>query len=314
VVSDSVRSYLDQHVSTERAESVSAFLDALPEPEGDVFEVFEEAEDAAARRMLPDLPPFSYLVIKLSGEAVAHGGVNHDVANDLLGPIGAEIQAAADRRSAESEMTLVRISKGSLVLHYKPKKPIATAETGQVELEVSPVDLAIRDTFDLHNMLERGELPAAIANRFGEKKKLLKAARKLTEALDKHDLNMSGKWRSPTGGRVQSKLTETGRNHARGIFKQIDKPDQTVVNGRITALDLDGIVTVQQVSNRKRKVHLEDPADITTGGFVLGEEVSLLVEIVEARDQVGLGGREQLRFISHVTQDELSFPEDEDNA
>jgi hypothetical protein len=138
----------------------------------------------------------------------------------------------------------------------------------------------------------------------------VEAARKLTEALDKYDLNMSGKWRSPTGGRVQSKLTETGRNYARGIFKQIDKPDQTVVSGRITALDLDGIVTVQQVSNRKCKVHLDDPAGITSGGFVLGEEVSLLVEIIEARDQVGLGGREQLRFIEHVRQEPLAFPED----
>lgn len=310
MVSESVRSYLDRHVTAEKADSVREFLSELPEPEGDVFEVFEEAEDAAARRMHPELPPFSYLVIKLSGEAVAHGGVNHDVANDLLGPIGAEIQAAADKRSAESEMSLVRITRGSLVLHYKPKLPLAPAasEAGLVEVPVSPVDKAVRDTFDLHNMLERNELPSVIASRFGENKKLLKTARKLTEALDKYDLNMSGIWRSPTGGRVQSKLTEAGRNHARGIFKQIDKPAQTVVSGRITALDLDGIVTVQATAARKRKVHLEDPADITAGGFVLGEEVNLLVEIMEPKDQLGLGGREHLRFIEHVVQESLNFP------
>lgn len=308
MVSESVRSYLDRHVTAEKAASVSAFLSELPDPEGDVFEVFEEAEDAAARRMQPDLPPFSYLVIKLTGEAVADGGVNQDVANDLLGPIGAEIQAAADKSAAESEMTLVRISRGSLVLHYKPKYPLAALRPDQADVEVSPVDRAVRDTFDLHNMLERGELPAVIASRFGENKKLLKTARKLTEALDKHDLNMGGKWRSPTGGRVQSQLTERGRTYAKGIFKQIDKPAQTVVNGRITALDIDGIVTVQQVRDRKRKVHLQDPAEITTGGFSLGEEVSLLVEIIEARDQVGLGGREQLRFLGHFVQGALDIP------
>lgn len=314
MVSESVRSYLAQHVTAEKAEDVRAFLSELPEPEGDVFEVFEEAEDAAARRMQPDLPPFSYLVIKLSGEEVADGGVNHDIANDLLGPIGAEIQAAADRRSAESELTLVRITRGSLVLHYRPKNPLASSAPGQVEVEVSPVDQAVRDTFDLHNMLERGELPAVIASRFGENKKLLKTARKLTEALDKHDLDMSGKWRSPTGGRVQSNLTERGRTYAKGIFKQIDKPKETIVTGRITALDLDGIVTVQQVSNRKRKVHLEDPADITSRGFVLGEEVSLRVEVVEAQDQVGLSGREHLKYMEHVHQEALTFPEDDERA
>ncbi len=301
-MSESVRSYLAQHVTAEKAEDVRAFLSELPEPEGDVFEIFEEAEDAAARRMQPDLPPFSYLVIRLSGDSVADGGVNHDVANDLLGPIGAEIQAAADRRSAESEMTLVRITRGSLVLHYKPKNPLASSAPGQVEVEVSPVDQAVRDTFDLHNMLERGELPAVIASRFGENTKLLKTARKLTEALDKHDLN--------TGGRVQSNLTERGRTYAKGLFKQIDKPKERIVTGRITGLDLDGIVTVQQVRDRKRKVHLEDPADITQG-FTLGEEVSLRVEVVEATDQVGLHGREHLKYIEHVHQDALDFPADE---
>lgn len=309
MVSESVRSYLAQHVTREKADDVRAFLSELPEPEGDVFEVFEEAEDAAARRMQPDLPPFSYLVIRLSGDAVANGGVNHDIANDLLGPIGAELQAAADRPS-ESEMALVRITRGSLVLHYKPKLPLALSAEGQVEVDVSPVDQAVRDTFDLHNMLEQGALPAVIASRFGENKKLLKTARKLTEALDKHDLNMSGKWRSPTGGRVQSNLTERGRTYAKGLFKQIDKPKETIVTGRITGLDLDGIVTVQQVSNRKRKVHLEDPADITSG-FTLGEEVSLRVEIVEATDQVGLHGREHLKYIEHVHQDALDIPDDQ---
>lgn len=311
MVSESVRSYLARHVTTEKADEVHSFLSALPEPEGDVFEVFEEAEDEAARRMQPDLPPFSYLVIKLSGDAVADGGVNHEIANDLLGPIGAEIEAAADKRSAESEMSLVRITRGSLVLHYKPKRPLASSEPGQVEVEVSPVDQAVRDTFDLHNMLERGELPAVIASRFGENKKLLKTARKLTEALDKYELDMNGKWRSPTGGRVQSNLTERGRTYAKGIFKQIDKPKETIVTGRITGLDLDGIVTVRQVSNRKRKVHLEDPADITTRGFDLGEEVSLRVEVVEAHDQVGLHGREHLKYLEHVRQDVLDFPDDE---
>ncbi|WP_437770637.1 hypothetical protein [Arthrobacter sp. KNU40] len=308
-MSESVRSYLAQHVTREKTESVRAFLSELPEPDGDVFEVLEEAEDAAARRMQPDLPPFSYLVIKLSGEAVANGGVNHDIANDLLGPIGAEIQAAADR-PAQSEMTLVRITRGSLVLHYKPKLPLAPSTEGQVEVDVSPVDQAVRDTFDLHNMLEQGALASVIASRFGDNKRLLKTARKLTEALDKHDLNMSGKWRSPTGGRVQSNLTERGRTYAKGLFQQIDKPKETIVTGRITGLDLDGIVTVQQVRNRKRKVHLEDPADITGSGFVLGAEVSLRVEVVEAQDQVGLSGREHLKYIEHVHQGVLDFPDE----
>lgn len=309
MVSEGVRSYLAQHVTAEKAADVLAFLSELPEPEGDVFEVFEEAENAAARRMQPDLPPFSYLVIRLSGDSVRDGGVNHDIANDLLGPIGAELQAAADR-PGESELTLVRITRGSLVLHYKPKLPLTPVTDGQAEVDVSPVDQAVRDTFDLHNMLERGEAAAAIAKRYGEKKKLLKTARKLTEALDKHDLDMSGKWRSPTGSRVQSNLTERGRTYAKGLFKQIDKPKVTIVTGRITGLDLDGIVTVQQVSNRKRKVHLEEPDDITSG-FTLGAEVSLRVEIVEATDQVGLHGREHLKFIEHAHQETLDFPEGE---
>lgn len=192
-----VSACLAQHVTAEKIEDVHAFLSELPEPEGDIFKVLEEAEDAAARRMQPDLPPFSYLVIRLSGVAVADGGVSHDVANDLLGPIGDELQAAADR-PGESEVTLVRITRGSLVLHYKPKLPLVRSSDGQVEVDVSPVDPAVRDTFDLHNMLEQGALPAVIASRFGDNKRLLKTARKLTEALYKYDLDISGKW--PTGG------------------------------------------------------------------------------------------------------------------
>lgn len=82
------------------------------------------------------------------------------------------------------------------------------------------------------------------------------------------------------------------------------------MTGKIPALDLDGIVTVPQVSNRKRKVHLKDPADITTRGFVSGDEVSLRVKAVEAQDQVGLSGREHLKYIEHVRQDVLEFPDD----
>lgn len=305
---DNAQSYLDHHVTSEQSRAVSDFLDGLPEPEGDIFEVIEEAEYDAARRMDPGLPPFAYLVIRLTGDAVSAGGVNHDVANELLGPISAEIQSAADKNATEAEMTLVRISKGSLVLHYQPKQPIASHSDDQADLEISPVDRAIRDTFILHNMLESNEKPAAIAGRFGDNKKFMRAARNLTEALDSLDLNMQGKWRSPTGGRAQSKLTESGRTYARGVFQKIYQPESETVSGRITALDIDGIVTVQQTAKRKRRVHLEDPTLLTAGDFVLGAEVHLLVEKTEARDQVGLSGKERLLFRGHVRQGEFEFP------
>lgn len=304
----SAQSYLDQHITPEQSSAVSDFLDGLSEPEGDIFEVIEEAEYDAARRMNPALPPFAYLVIRLTGDSVSDGGVNHDVANELLGPISAEIQAAADKHATEAEMTLVRISKGSLVLHYQPKQPIASHSADQADLELSPVDSAIRDTFTLHNMLENGENPAVIANRFGENKKFMRTARALTEALDDLGLNMQGKWRSPSGGRAQSRLTESGLTYARGVFKRIDRPETEAVSGRITALDIDGIVTVQQTVKRKRRIHLEDPTLLTSGDFVLGAQVHLLVEKTEARDQVGLSGKEYLLFKEHVRQGELEFP------
>lgn len=312
MVNESARSYLDEHFNPSRSESVLAFISDLPVPEGDIFEIFEEAEDSAARRVNPDMPPFAYLTIRLTGHAVSGGGVNHEIANDLLGPIGAEIQAAAGPQAKESEMTLVRISRGSLVLHYKPTHALAEIRSGQVEkIEVSPVDQAIRDTFELHNMLETNEASAAIASRFGGNQKLLKAARTLTESLDKHDLNMKGKWRSPLGGRVESAITENGRTYARGIFKKIDKPETKVITGRITALDIDGIITIQQSGDRKRRVHLDDPAVITTGDFVLGETVTLHVEIVENKDQLGLSGRQHLKFINQIIQSEFIYPSDD---
>ena len=309
MVNGSAQSYLDEHVTPEQQLAVEDFLESLPEPEGDIFEVIEEAEYDAAQRMNPALPPFSYLVIRLMGDAVADGGIDHEVANQLLGPISAEIQAAADTRSTEAAITLVRISRGSLVLHYQAKYPLASHGVDHADVEVSPIDRAIRDTFALHNMLENGVKPAAIANRFGENKKFMRSARNLTEALDKLDLNLKGKWRSPTGGRAETKLTETGRAHARGVFKRIDRPDTEIVSGRITALDIDGIVTIQQTVKRKRKIYLEDPALLKSGLFVLGAEVHLLVEKTEARDQIGLSGKEHLTFKDHVLQDELDIPE-----
>lgn len=308
MVSESAQNYLSQHVNKDQEASVREFLDGLSEPEGDVFEVFEEAEYAAARKMNPELPPFSYLVIRLTGEAVENGGVNHDVAKEILGPISAEIQAAADQMSSEAEMTLVRISKGSLVLHYQPKVPLAPRTVGQADIDLSPVDQAIRDTFTLHTLLEKREKPAVIANRFGANKKFMRSARNLTEALDKLDLNLRGKWRAPTGGHAETKLTEVGRTNARRVFKRIETPDTIVVSGKITGLDLDGIVTVQQTAKRKRKVHFEEPGLLTGGEFLLGADVAFVVEKTESRDQVGLSSKEYLLFKGHHEQETLDIP------
>lgn len=307
MVTESAQSFLEEHVTPARKAAVAKFLEELPEPEGDIFEVIEEAEYEAAKRVNPSLPPFSYLVVRLMGDVVSGGGVNHDVAKELLGPIGAEIQAAADKQSANSEMTLVRISKGSLVLHYQAKQPLVQAEADQADIQLSPVDQAVRDTFELHDMLERGVKPSIIASRFGENKKFMRSARALTEALDKLNLDMSGKWRSPMGGRAQVHLTEVGRAHARGVFKRIDRPDNEIITGRITALDLDGIVTIQQTVKRKRKVHLDDPGLLTAGGFGLGREVSLRVEKNESRDEIGLTGKERLVFKGFVEQGQLDI-------
>lgn len=286
-------------------ERVHRFFEEANEPEGLLADVFDDAAYQAASRMDPSLARSSELRLRLVGPSVQDGFYDSDVQDAIAGPLGREVAAAAGPGAGAARIGLVGVSSGSVVLHYRPHTPMVVAAEDQAPLEVSSADVAIRRVLSLHNMLEAGRPAAEIANATNKHKDLLRNARAVVEGLDRFGLDLSATWWSPSGQAVRSVLTEKGRTYAQGIFRKDDHEEEVPVSGLVTALDLDGLVTIRQ-GQLKYPVHVERE-DVRL--FELGETVHLVLRRVEKVDRVGLKAKQHTYNLVRRLGSESELPQ-----
>lgn len=289
---------------------VRDFFEEAPEPEGSLQEVFDDAEYEAARHLDPSLHRASELRLRLIGPAAQSGWYNSEVQDALAGPLGREVAAAAGPDNEAARIGLVGVSEGSVVLHYRPQTPLIEADNDS-GIEVSSADVAIRRVLELHRMFETGRPAAEIAGATKGHHDLLKNARAVVEGLDRFQLDLNATWWPPSGPMVRSLLSERGRTHAQGIFAKQDETDVFAIFGRVTALDIDGVVTVREGQTKY-------PVQVEAGevrAFTLGGTVHLRIRSRSKVDRVGLRSRNvHYELIDRIDVDTLPISGPDDSA
>lgn len=288
----------DARQAAERAREFLTGLDDVPD---DADEVLFESRVEALRRVIPGAGPHAELHLRLAGPNVRDGFYDAEMEAALADPLRREFSAAAGSKvTPQVELGLVGVSSGSVVLHYRPKVVELSDEGTQKGVEVVPADSAIRRVLRLHNLFESRANADEIKAMTRGNDALLRGARDVVHALTKFDLEMSATWWAPSGSPVRSRLTSQGRTYAEGIFSQTERSERVQVWGLVSALDVDGIVTVRRSGSRH--VVKIDPEEV--GQFTLGEQVHMIVQQTAQVDRVGLKGRPVYEFVRMLQADD----------
>lgn len=304
---EDIRAYLRQASKDEA--SPDAFFDGVADVEDDLGEAILDAQIEAAEHLNHGQTATSLLIVRLSGEGIMDGWIDQSMQEAILGPFTQEVQHAAPARAQTNvRLGLVGVGSGSVLLHYRPRVASLVADEGQLAYDVHPADSAVLRVSELHDLLEHEKPANTIASAFKEDKKLLVQTRKLVEALEKYDVNLSTRWWGPSSERRRSVLTQRGRAHGLRVFASFERDDEVAVEGMVTGLDIDGIVTVTGAAKNKHKVdvgrdHVSDPE------FALGRRVHLWTRRVQELDGVGVSQkRDRYTFLRHISHPTI-FPE-----
>ncbi|KAA9134827.1 hypothetical protein [Microbacterium caowuchunii] len=302
---DDIRSYLREHT---RGSSEAAFFTNVPDIDDDLGDALLDAQVAAAERLNPSMKAQSLLLVRLAGEHIVDGWMDADLQNEILTPLVKEIELAAPRKAKRlARMGLVGVSSGSVVLHYRPLAEAGLSQDNQLAYEVHPADSAVLRVSELHDFFETEENPAVIASAFGQQRRLLRQSRLLVEALEKYSVNLSTRWWGPTSKRAVSRISERGRQHALKIFRAEEQDELIQLRGMVTALDIDGIVTVTDALRRRHRVTV-DATLLQDERFTLGLTVFLEAREIQEVDGVGQNqGWNRYEFVRHLDQPTLDL-------
>ncbi|WP_251440153.1 hypothetical protein [Microbacterium sp. USTB-Y] len=304
---EDIREYLRQ-ASTGNARREALFAD-VPEIEDDLGEAILDAQIAAAERLDPSQAASSLFLVRLSGPGVVDGWIEQGMQDEILGPLTKEVEYAAPSAArSDVRLGLVGVSSGSVLLHYRPLSPALPPSPKQLHYSTHPADSAVLRVLELHDFLERETDVHTIGSAFKEDQDVLRQARKLVEALEKHSVNLTTRWWGSTSVRRMSKITQRGRRHALRIFTAQEQDTPQQVQGMVTGLDISGIVTVAGASgNKKYKVDVGSER-ISDPEFTLGRRVFMLVRKIQDVDQVGVSQTHaRFRFVRHLDQTPLDF-------
>lgn len=292
----------------ERLARANAFLSEGPEPSDDLGEILLDAQIAAAERFDESAKARSLWLVRLSGEAIDDGWIDHGLQEAIVGPLSREVELATPREArSESRIGLVGVSSGSVVLHFRPRMPRRAATEDQLPYEVSPADAAILRVSELHDLLEQQAPATEIARRFGRDQSLLKQTKQLIVNLAKHEVNLSTRWWSSDASRRASRLTLAGQQHGLRVFETTIKDDDLRIRGMVTALDISGQVTLTDAAGSKYRVDV-GPDSIRSDRFALGAQLFVLARREQEVDQVGMSpSRATYRFLHHLDDNPLPF-------
>jgi hypothetical protein len=296
----SLRDYLNS-LPPERREEARREFDAIPEPEGRLEDLFEQAAYERSVALDPSGERVSRVVLRLHGDTTVDASLDDTTAEQVIGAFGREVRAAAGEGAADAKLRLVGFSAGSVILHFEPARPeIEQAADGALRVW-SVADHAIQNVLELHRAIESQRPAAEIQNRFAQPG-LLNAARRFFDVLDKENLDMAARWYGPTGALSVSSITFVGRRYAiDNLFAKDEKEENEVLSGMVNALSIDGVVTIRA---GHRKPDFKVPAEmITDGSFVIGEFTQVLARKTYRADKVGLLGDPSYEFIDFAFVD-----------
>lgn len=304
-----VRDYLRRDPG--RQQRAQKFLEDAPEVRDDLGEVILDAHIAAAERLAPSAVASPLFVVRLSGAGVVNGWIDSDMQQEILGPLTQEVELAVPPGARdEVKLGLVGVASGSVLLHYRPLLPSRPADAEQLDYAVQNADAAVLRVARLHRMLEEEEPPATISSAFKDDHSLLRQTRKLVDALEKYSVNLSTRWWGSSAAQAKSVLTRRGRGYARRLFTAHERAERVLLQGKVTGLDISGVVTVTGFGKKKPKYVLDVGPDLVIRPeFELGASVHLWASKKAEVDGAGVShGRARYIFIRHADNAPLEFP------
>jgi hypothetical protein len=278
---------------------IADFYSKVPEPEGEIEDLLADSRAEAAARFdqsLYGLRNFQYIV-RIRRDDGMDDLIDGPSVRDVMGGIEAEVAAASQGSNEEARIVLQDLTRGSVVLHYKAVQPLITVEPNQFDHGLSIVDSAIAQVTALHAAIESRKPVAQIVKIAGSKG-LLKESKSLLEHLQKHDLNLTTRWRDASGRRIASQLTKSAKDHAASIFEKETKNKNIYVFGQVISTSWDGKFAIKE----KKKYEVagsEQTIDLIRKGEIrLGERLHVVLEEDVAQDRAGLASAPTYKFIA----------------
>jgi hypothetical protein len=307
-VNPRTRRFLASRISSDDSRRLAEEVFAGDGPDNghdDLEEVLDRSLLEAAQRLDPQASLEGDLSAHLTGRSVGQGSIDWEAAQALLGPLRAEVVAAAPAHPDLARMELVAITSGSVVLHFRPAVSVMPADvSSEIPSAYSVVDGAVGAVMHIHDQLEQGVVAAEIAS--GASLDLLKATRRLVEAMDKFDLELELGWRSSTGRRRRSALTARGREHAGRVFDSVKSHEEIVRGGRIIEMGLSGHVKLKQGTKAAFEVYVPEEKRSLLEELRLGQQVTFRLEHDFAADRVGIPREDRYTFIERAGDLSLS--------
>jgi hypothetical protein len=133
---------------------------------------------------------------------------------------------------------------------------------------------------------------------------LIRGFAALTDALDKHNLDMGITWRSSTGRRRSAQLTSHGREYARQYLDRSVTSDDTQINGRVVELDISGSFDVKvgsAVNSPRYRIIVGGEEPLLDLRLQLGETVHVRVRRHADQNKVGVVFGYRYEFLSMIT-------------
>lgn len=251
-----------------------------------------------------------WLELRFTGPRAA-GRMAEDAVEDVLSAFRREVSGASTAKSMDLiKFDLVGFSQGSAILHLIPAEtasidPGDAPDNAQQALAAGedPIDYALGLITELHHAAES----AGDVLRFSGQEKLLRGFAALTEALDKHDLDMGITWRSRTGRRRTSQLTSRGREYARQYLDRVDTSDILTITGRVVELSISGsfdLKTSIAPNSPRFKISAGDEETLLDLHLELGQTVTVRVRRRTERNKLGVPFGTHYEYLDMSATDE----------
>jgi len=293
------------------AQAFFAETDNQPEAAGDILDIVDSALYEAAVSVDPSAMVRSQLVIRLIPDDPAdevRGWASKEVQERIAATLCKQVSLALKRSVPSTELGLVGVGEGSVVLQFAPR--VAYEPSADVLVDSSEADAAVQEVLNLNGMFE-SEAPAGqIMARYRQKSELLKATRSLiVDGLDACRVTMGVRWFNSSGTERDASLTGRARRHALAIFTRKEVEEPITVQGYISGIDLSGSITLVDALPGDRNRRLVAMSEEEVSGFkdLLGRWTQL--DVCESRDvdEVGLRGKARYQFV-RLTPHEAMLP------
>ena len=306
------REDIDRFLTPSARRAAEEFLHEVDESrESDDFDLAEVLDRNLAEAMTaydPDAAVARFLSLRFLGEKI-DGRLPEQIIEEVLPAFRKELAGAAPTSSqADLQLDLVGFSRGSAILHLAPAKsaniPARDLDSQQsLASAADHIDKAVGVVAELHDAAESGQ----DMQRFACQGELVKAFILLSDALDRHQVDLDLTWRARSGARRRTRLTRIGRSHVREYLVTRNEEEVRLLSGRVIALNISGsfsLKTGRATNSPRYDINAGGETQLLELNLRLGQTVTVQIRRRTQQDKLGFASKERLELITLVHDEE----------